>query len=462
VLLALVLTVVVSLGVVGLAVQAGAQQGIAGVRAGLGNEVRLATNFGAMRGSAAGELRQGGTLRMGAAPTVPEEWAARLAASPYVVEVNRTLRGWAQGVGIEPVTPDPASLPTGPGGRIIGMMQASTLTLVGGTLSSKIAEFSDGRRALVEGRLYTEAEVASAEPVAVIDQLLAAQNGLEVGSRFTLSDSASGRQVELLVIGISRDEASPDQTDVGGFSAMQLIGAGNQIYLPYTVVQQLNDRAGQLSSVSYYLDDPAHVEAFRAGATDAGLDTEQYTLWSSDAQFEVMAGPLVKLAGFSRAGVLAVVVAGAIIISLLMTLVTHERKLEIGVLRALGAGRRAVAGQFALETLMVCAVAVVLGLAVGAVVAQTAANVLLAREIAATQGQGMGRSLVMQGVNIFRIPGFGGAGAAMTQPQLAAAVGPQQLLAVAGIGLLLALCGSLVSAYWSMKLEPAAILAART
>jgi ABC-type antimicrobial peptide transport system permease subunit len=123
-----------------------------------------------------------------------------------------------------------------------------------------------------------------------------------------------------------------------------------------------------------------------------------------------MAGPLVKLAGFSRAGVLAVVVAGAIIISLLMTLVTHERKLEIGVLRALGAGRRAVAGQFALETLMVCAVAVVLGLAVGAVVAQTAANVLLAREIAATQGQGMGRSLVMQGVNIFRIPGFGGAG----------------------------------------------------
>lgn len=463
-LLVLVLTVVVSLAVVGLAVQAGAQQGIAGVRAGLGNEVRLQPNFGAFRSRAAGDLRQGIAMRLAQPPLVTEEWAARLAGSPYVVRVDRTLRGWASGVDIEPVQSVPApgaQVTPAPGSPFVLTEVTTPIILLGGSLPDQIADFRDGRRSLVAGRLYTEEEVSAAAPVAVIDELLAAENGLEVGSRFTLADG--DRQVELEVIGISRAEDLPETTGAGPMTVIQFVGGSNQIHVPYTVVQQLNDRAGMLSSVAFYLDDPAHVEAFRAEAVAAGLDTEQYTLWSSDAQFEAMAGPLVQLAGFSSASVLAVVVAGALIISLLMTLATHERKLEIGVLRALGASRGAVAGQFAAETLLACMIAVVLGLAIGAVMAQTAADLLLAREMASLQVQGLGRSLVTPDVSVIRLPGWGGlGGAGLVRPDLEAAVGPRELLTIAGVGLLLALCGSLVSAYWSMKLEPAAILAARS
>lgn len=47
-------------------------------------------------------------------------------------------------------------------------------------------------------------------------------------------------------------------------------------------------------------------------------------------------------------------------------------------------------------------------------------------------------------------------------PGVSATVGARAILATVGIGTLLALCGSLVSAFWVMKVEPMEILAGRS
>jgi|GEM_PF-1665173 len=461
-LLTAVLSVVIALGVVGLAVEAGANDGIAGVRRSLGNEVRLSANFGDMRMRAADWLRQprGGSARLAVASMVEERWAEQLGSLPYVVETDRVLRGWAESQDIALIDADVGGLPAG-GLRWLGQQQAA-FTLVGGQSAARIAEFADGRRGIASGRLYSDAEGYSAAPVAVIDELLAAHNGLTVGDRFTLADSQSGRTIELEVVGISRDLAPPEQADYGRLAIQSLLGASNTFYVPYGVVQELNAQEGMLTSISFYLDDPMLVEDFRSQAAAAGLDTNEYALWSSDTQFEMMAGPLVKLAGFTRTGLVAVIIAGALVISLLMTLVTRERSLEIGVLRALGASRKAIAVQLAVETLTISALAVLLGLALGASGAQAAADSLLAREVAALHDQGLGRSIVTgAGASIFRLPGMGEF-LRQSTPEVNAGIGLRQLGAIAGVGLLLALCGSMVAAFWSMKMDPAAILAARS
>lgn len=457
-LIAAALTVVVALGVIGLVVEAGARDGISGVRRSLGSEVVLGPNVAGLRGRAAEDLRRGDRTVMGFVAPVTEELAQTLATSPFVVGVNHSFQGRASSASLVPVEENATGISLIPGGLVA--RRPNGFTLMGHSTPDRIADFTGDRRSIVAGRLYTAEEVAARAPVAVIDEVLAAQNGVELGGTITLTGSA-GAEVELAVVGIFRDEGMPSADgNLPPGPGMALFGHANTIYLPHTVAQDLMGRPGELSSTTYFLDDPDHIDDFRAQAELGGLDTERYTLWSADTQFDVMSAPLQKLAGFAHAGVVAVIVAGALVICLVMTIVTRERSLEIGVLRALGATRGTVAAQLTVETLTLCLVAVVLGVVIGGVLAQGVANQLLTREAAlAGQNMGIGRGLMgRNGTGVFQWPGSpvqGPAGTVETR------VGLAQVGAIAGIGLLLGLLGSLVAGYWSMKTHPASILAGR-
>lgn len=464
ILLTAVLTVVIAVGIVGMAVEAGARDGIQDVRRNLGNEVRLSANVGDIRSRIAGGLRQGQGVMLGDIPVVTDALADILAQSRYVVETDRSLRGQAVGESIQPVVEE------GTGGvfdlfRGGGSQFRRGFALTGNALPSKIQDFAAGRRVLVEGRLYTAEEVAARARVAVIDEVLAAGNGLTLGSTFQLRSSVTNELLEFEVIGICRDQELPEadlQFGQGGmFTRTAMFGGANTMYMPYTAIQDLTARPGEISSASFFLDDPEHVEAFRSEAAAAGLDTEKYMLWSSDAMFDAMAGPLMKLAGFARTGVVAVIIAGALVICLLMTIVTRERKLEIGLLRALGATRRVVASQLGLETLVIALVGLVLGVMVGGIAAQTVADRLLAREVALVQDTGLGQAFMSRGgLSVFGMP-FMTRAAGMPM-EIRAMLGPAELITMLGVSLLLALLGSMVAVFWSMKMQPAGILASRT
>ena len=96
-----------------------------------------------------------------------------------------------------------------------------------------------------------------------------------------------------------------------------------------------------------------------------GIDFNILTLDMSDKSFTKITAPMNKLVKFTKTGVIATLVTGAFIMILLMTIIIRERKTEVGILRALGSSRATVAVQFIAESLLICAIALCLGLVCG-------------------------------------------------------------------------------------------------
>jgi putative ABC transport system permease protein len=459
-LLIVVLGAIVGLAVTGLAVQAGAQLGLADAKRNMGNEVRLMPNFTAARRAVLGGQS------MPEIPGVPESLVDSLAASGYVTQTDRAVTAMATSPDLMPVSDESGSGSFGPrlpAGLLDGF-QVSGNSLPGEVLTSGRSE-----RVLAEGRLYTAEEVASGAAVAVIDESLAEKNGLDLGGSFTLEslDGLSGET--FTIIGLTSDVTPPEgeMTFSGGAISgggigmrFRLFGSSNQLLVPYTAAQRLRGQAGEVSTATFYLDDPGHLDAFRSEAESAGIDSEKYMLVADDAQAQAAAAPFEALEGFARVGVVALVIVGALVVILLMSLVTRERKLEIGVLRALGASRGSVAAQFVIETATVCLVALLIGGLIGGFAAQGSAERLLEREVAAMERGPAGRTAVLPG-GISIIEGPPPTGAEAATPDISVRFGWRQVATILGIGLVLATSGSAAAVYWGMKMEPASILTSR-
>ncbi|WP_041742577.1 FtsX-like permease family protein [Caldicellulosiruptor obsidiansis] len=78
---------------------------------------------------------------------------------------------------------------------------------------------------------------------------------------------------------------------------------------------------------------------------------------ANDNLFNRIAAPIERISSFSRVTIIGILIAGAIIIMLLMSIVIRERKLEIGILRSLGLKKGKLAAQFAMEALIIALVA---------------------------------------------------------------------------------------------------------
>lgn len=459
-LVGLLMTVVAAMVTVGLAIEAGAKGGIRSVRQSLGSQVTLQPNIEALRAA----MGQGTAARP---PVVTESMVKPLLDSPYISAYDFGQSGLFTS-GLKPVEPSASGDAAPSGGRavMIGGPGGSSESMptfrgAGNANPAMISDFATNAKMLVEGRFYTADEVRSGAAVAVIDRELAALNGVKLGDR-TKMTLRNGAVLDLEVIGLYETRAVNTNVPPG----LALFVPNNTIYLPYTTIQRANAQsasanqvADAISSVTFVLDDPLHLDAFREEAKAKGLDTERFTLDAQDQTFKAMVGPLQSLADVARTGTLSILIAGGLILVLALTVTTRERRLEVGILRALGTTKRQIAAQFAIETIIICLIALLVGGALGSLGANVAANSLLHREVAAVkteQTQGPGRVLITPGQE-FTLNQT----AAKPVDRVAANLSLQGigLLLLTGIGL--AACGSLVSIYFITKVEPAAILAGR-
>jgi len=473
-LLFVVLGAIIGLAVMGLAVQAGAEVGLLDAKRNMGNEVRLSPNLMNLRRAALSGQGAGGAPAVISVPTVPESLVDTLAKSKYVTAVDRSDSGLVISPDLKPVSVDSAGGQNGQGGfggpggqffpgQSIFQELGQSFRLIGNSLPGAVLTSGRNELELVSGRVYTAEEVASGAPVALIDESLAQANNLTVGDTFTLQSRDGTTKETFTIIGITRDISPATEefgTSGGGpvFRA-NLFGAANQILAPYTAVQRLKGETGQVNSATFYLDSPENIDAFRQEAIAAGLDTDKYSLNANDLAAQAAAAPFQALEGFARVGLIALVVVGALVVVLVMSLVTRERKLEIGVLRALGASRRNIAAQFVVETATICLVALLVGGLVGGLAAQTSAERLLQREVAAMQSSATGRTAVLpNGISIIqRSEGR----AATSTPEIQVRFGWRELAGVLGLGLVLSVAGSAAAVYWGMRVEPASILTSR-
>ncbi|MCH8814517.1 MAG: ABC transporter permease [Chloroflexi bacterium] len=251
----------------------------------------------------------------------------------------------------------------GPGGGFNFTLPDATITGVDDP--AFLSDFQEGTKVLAEGVFFAKGETASN---VIIDQNTATLEGFSIGDTITLTAVSFGRgqaqeddedevaapEIEAEIIGIYQDLETSEQ---GGFGF-----SIEQWYAPLEVVRQLNDSEDEnLSSISLVVGSVDDFDRLRVDLEEI-IDPELFALTTSEDSFAAISDPIETMRNTSVVVMVAGLGVVGLIMVMLMVLVMRSRLREIGVLKAIGAKSRQVISQFALETIGVAMVAVVIAI----------------------------------------------------------------------------------------------------
>jgi putative ABC transport system permease protein len=195
---------------------------------------------------------------------------------------------------------------------------------------------------------------------ALVGEVYAEQNGLDIGSTFALGG------FPLEVIGI--------------FDSGFVFG-NNQVFVPLKVAQGLAyedeeipslDRISQVFVTARSVDEVDRVEKALRNQLGDSVD-----VLSGQKNAFLASEGLSSIQSSSFIGALLALVVAGLVVFFTMVLVTRERTREIGLLKALGASNGNVARQFVAESLTLALVGGLLGLAIFAAAAPVIADRVL-------------------------------------------------------------------------------------
>ena len=282
-------------------------------------------------------------------------------------------------------------------------------------------EFIDMRQGLVEiveGETFTEAQLIDGENVAVLSRQLAIQNELSVGDLIQLSTMSSSmdesgdflpyvyRVNEFEIIGLLEvvgiEEIEFGSIEDWTFYDLSMFLTTNQIYLPNTIVREENEfhsRRAQANAESlgtevdwenfsysylmnpiYVLYDPLYIDSFREAAQP--LLGDFWRMSDGSNRFEPIASSMATMRGIANGVLIGAVVAAFIIGGLMITLVLHDRRHEIGIYLALGEKKKKVLSQFLIEILVITMMSMTVALFIGVILSDQLSQELLRNEIA--------------------------------------------------------------------------------
>ncbi len=374
-----------------------------------------------------------------------------------------------------------------------GMGTQGDFTLSAYSTFDAMTAFAEGTSAVTSGSFF---EIDSTENTCVISDELATLNELAVGDTITLlNPNDTEETLTLTVCGIyHNEEASVGGGFMQGFSAAS--DPANTIYMPYTTLKTAVDTSAANAETSTDENTGREMSTAMRGTTNgtyvfASADAlaafeesidlpDGYAVSSSDiSAFEQSLVPLESLAKFAGWFLLIVLIIGGLILVVFNVFSVRERTHEIGVLTAIGMKKHKVAAQFITEVFVVTFVALLIGTAIGAVVAVPATNALLEAQTTTTQNQsdrfqenlgfgGMAPPSDMPGGNDRPDTGsfggfgdfFGDMGGKMTNyvTEVSSATDFTVVLQLLGIGLGLTLLSSLAAVSSIMRYEPLKIL----
>ncbi len=321
-----------------------------------------------------------------------------------------------------------------------------------------------GAKQLVDGRLFDASD--EGKNVVVIDQNTATTEGLKIGDSITLEaaglpgdDSSNPRQIEAEIIGIYEDLETGSE---GGF-ALNV----SDWYTPLSFVRELQGDSADNSfdSISIVVDsadDLDRLETDLAGIADPDL----FSLQTSAAALEQISEPVETMRNTSVVVmIVGLAVVGAIMV-LLMALVMRGRLREIGILKAIGAKSRQIVAQFALETVGIAVVAVLIAVP-SVLVTNMFLPSLLRPSAEANAQEENGPQSGAPGGGGFRVQTIGGPDVAdpvrtedieASLNEIDASLGPEVVGAAAAAAIGLGLLGSAVMMVAVLRLRPAEVL----
>lgn len=240
---------------------------------------------------------------------------------------------------------------------------------------SMIEDFSMGLRTISEGRFFANLNEC------IISYDFAQLNNLRIGdtiSVFNVDDPE--HTLTLTVVGIYYDLTTA-QTG----AAMAVNNRRNEILVSYeTLIEGSTFLAAVYTSATFFIRSPEYGAAFERELRDKGL-SDVFIVNIDATNYQQIVQPVRGLARISNMMLLVVLAFGCSVLILLSVLSVRERKYEIGVLRAMGMEKGRVAAGLMLETLVIIAVCLVIGLGVGIAVAQPVSNNILEEQLRIAQ-----------------------------------------------------------------------------
>ncbi|WP_336820863.1 ABC transporter permease [Bacillus thuringiensis] len=324
------------------------------------------------------------------------------------------------------------------GAQSFGANNNLNFTLQGVRDFSLLEAAQDKKLKLVEGEGITSKTVG--KNVAMIEKKLAEKNNLKVGDKLkvgeVMDEELTTKELEIIGIYDSKEEAP----SFGGQS-FALLEPANQIYVPYSVMNSLENAI-------YSLKDPKDIDAFKEEAKKLGLPA-YYELDAQDNVYKQMIGPIEDIASFSKTIVIMVSIAGATILGLIIMLSIKERRKEMGILLSIGEKKWKLMGQLLVEVLCIAVLAFGLSLATGEKVSQKVGDNLLSSEIAKNEDKPEDP-----------IAKLSGNPAADVDPidNIEVSISTEDLGKVGGIGLGIAMLGTILPALSILRLNPKQIL----
>lgn len=275
-----------------------------------------------------------------------------------------------------------------------------------------VIDFEEQKGKLVDGRIFTEEEVAGGTSVAIISKNLAEKNDLHMGDTFTLANEVyyyhedtgeeeivASRDVVLEIIGLFEPQSvKKDQEENTDDGMMDLMDTEyqNTIYVPNEIVssetafnmeeylkvdpefaEMMEEEEG---SFEYYtpmfvLSSPEDSEAFEEEVTP--MLPELYTVISATDQYDSISGPIESMSKLSKYVLLVAVIATVLITGLVVLLFLRDRKRELGIYLSLGEHRSRVVGQILIEVMVVAVIGITLSLFSGNLLAGQVSDTML-------------------------------------------------------------------------------------
>lgn len=269
-------------------------------------------------------------------------------------------------------TPPPdASMVHSPVGKLTGVSETDRISGFG------------SYRYFVEGGMFEGLNEA------IITEELAILNGLVIGDMIHIESAfQEGKTFELEIVGIFHhevDELEAFQSEIWammGFSLPSMI-TQNEIFTSFETLMTAGweTAEGLDMRLEYYLRNPDDLASFEAEVRAKGLP-DSFGVTINQAALDRVTGPLSSMQNAAITFTIVLLTLGALVLVLVAYLAIRERKYEVGVLRAMGMERSKIGFGIFTESLVITAVALIIGLGIGSAMAQPMADSLLAGEVA--------------------------------------------------------------------------------
>lgn len=363
VILFLVLTLIATFMLTGIAVRDAAKGATADVQTAIGGKIILDLDTDGHMGS--GQQNQWGTVYGYNGDLITQEIVDAIGKVEGVVDYNSEDTASYYGAGV-----DFKYLPAAFGLSYTQYGEASSYTA---TLSSeKCSKFQSGKYKLVDGRHITPDD----KHACLISKELADYNKLSVGDKIKMYSLDSDAISEFEIVGIF------DGTEGTSGNALTVDEIpANCGYIDYaTMFELFKKELNGYQQLTIYVEDPVSIQnVYDKISALPELKGKTLKLTIDTDEYDVVSTPLESLQKLVNTTIIIISVVSVVILTLLLTIWIRGRKKEIGILLSIGKSKANIILQIFTETFVVAIIAFAVSIPFSNLIAEKAGAFLVSR-----------------------------------------------------------------------------------